>query len=219
MLKARLASITTGVLVLCAVVVTIAVVKREFVERPDEVDVSQTIRAIEIPEGLFDEGVWLGSKDAAVVVVEFSDFQCPYCQDAARTLRELRLRYGDQVAVLYRHYPLTSIHPYAMEAAIAAECAGAQNAFERFHDVLFADQASIGNTDWTEFAVRAGVPSVAEFEGCLDEDWPVVRVERDMRAGERVGVRGTPTVIVGDKLMIGAPSRDAMEAEVARALR
>ena len=72
MLKARLASITTGVLVLCAVVVTIAVVKREFVERPDEVDVSQTIRAIEIPEGLFDEGVWLGSKDAAVVVVELT---------------------------------------------------------------------------------------------------------------------------------------------------
>ena len=216
--KAKLSNVLTGVLVVCAVAVTIAVVKREFFGRVDDSADSQGIREVEVPEDLFDEGLWLGAEDATVVAVEFSDFQCPYCGVAAQTLREWRLRYGDEVGVLYRHYPMTSIHPHAMEAAIAAECAGAQGSFERFHDVLFADQENIGRTVWSDFAERAGVPSIAEFSDCLKQDWPTERVVSDLRAGEGVGVRSTPTVIVGNKLIIGVPLREALEAETAVAL-
>lgn len=214
--KTNLANVLTGILVICAVAVTIAVVQREFFGSVD--DDAEAIREIEVPEDLFDEGLWLGPKDAAVVAVEFSDFQCPYCGVAAQTLREWRLRYGDEVAVLYRHYPMSSIHPHAMEAAVAAECAGAQDSFERFHDVLFADQESIGRTAWSEFAERAGVPSITQFSDCLEEDWPMQRVMSDLRASDGVGVRSTPTVIVGDKLIIGIPLREALEAETALGL-
>ena len=102
---------------------------------------------------------------------------------AARNLHEIRERYAPHVAVLYRHFPLTTIHPHANGAAIAAECASAQGVFESFHDLLYAEQTMIGITEWTEFADRAGIPSLTDFATCIADTtlWPAERVAEDVK--------------------------------------
>lgn len=156
-MKRTLENVVTLVLVVCALVVTVAVVRKEFTARGGSPTADEP-REINGWRDLTSAGIWLGSRDAPVVIVEFADFQCPFCAVAARSLRELRSRV-DEVAILYRHFPLDAIHPHATDAAIAAECAAAQGMFEAYHDLLFAEQRAIGSIEWTDFGERAGVPS------------------------------------------------------------
>lgn len=145
----------------------------------------------------------LGPQDAKIRIVEFADFQCPFCARAAQQLKEIRERYPGQVAIEYRHFPLELIHPYAVTAALAAECAGAQGRFEAYHDMLYERQASIGTTGWTDMAEAAGVPDLRVFERCIEEAQFRDRVEQDATAGASVGVYGTPTFIFDGKLIAG----------------
>lgn len=207
----------TLVLVACALVVTVAVVRKEFAA-PAGSPISDEPRRIDGWQELMGAGIWLGSTDAAIVVIEFADFQCPFCAVAARSLREIRSRSGEEVAVLYRHFPLDGIHPHATDAAIAAECAAAQGVFEAFHDLLFAEQEAIGSTEWTDFGERAGASSISEFSACLDASWPSDRVAEDLRAAQRAGLQWTPSVIVNGMLLPGTPDLEMLETHVSRAL-
>ena len=156
----------------------------------------------------------MGSVSAPVVVIEFADFQCPFCGRAAENLREFRAAYAGEVAVVYRHFPLTAIHDHAMEAAIASECAAAQERFESFHDRLYQEQDSIGSKDWVAFAEEAGVPSIADFIRCLQEEWPRDRVRRDARAARQIRLTGTPSIIVNGVLLPGTPSVEELEEQL-----
>lgn len=158
----------------------------------------------------------LGPRDAPVVIVEFADFQCPFCATAARNLRELRSRVGDQVAVIYRHCPLTSIHPFAWDAAVAVECAGEQGRFEAFHDALFTGQEDIGLKDWGILAEETEILSSAQFADCLGQEWATERVREDARVAARLGLTGTPSVIVNDLLLPGTPSLVPKQGRFAR---
>ena len=205
----------TFILVLCAVLVTLAVVRREFFPpRPPDLEP----RAIDDWQDLSVTGHRSGPQDATVVVVEFADFQCPFCATAAHNLRELRSRFGDQVAVVYRHFPLTSIHPFARDAAIAAECAGDQGRFEAFHDYLFANQDEIGSKEWVAFAEEATVPSITRFAKCLEEDWAIERVRADSRTASRLRLDSTPSVIINGLLLSGTPSLETLEIHVEQLL-
>ena len=210
-----LKDIVTGILVLCALLVTAALVRREFF--PPPVPGSEP-RDVEGWEQLTEAGQWLGSRGAPVTVVEFADFQCPFCSIAADNLRELRVRYGDQVAVVYRHYPISAIHPYAWDAAVAAECASVQGKFEEFHDILYRDQQSIGAKSWTDYAVAVGVPSSSAFNECLATEEPRERVEKDYRAARWSRLDSTPSVIINGVLLPGTPSLATLEAHVEAAL-
>lgn len=141
----RVANAALVVLAACAVVLTALVVRREFIVRDEDAGSAEAIRPTRISDWRRFGGVGhrFGPATAPVTIVEFSDFQCPYCRIAWDTLRILRARYPTQVTLVYRHYPLQGIHPRALEAASAAECAGAQGLFERFHDVLFLRQESL----------------------------------------------------------------------------
>lgn len=167
----------------------------------------------------FAKGHSLGPANARIVITEFGDFQCPYCRKLALTLDSVRQRNPTDVRVVFRHYPLGTIHPFAKEAAIAAECAAAQGKFAEYHDVLFNDQLSIGHSSWVDFGRRANLPSLPIFAKCLDGNEARRHVDDDVRAGNELGVAGTPTVLVNGRRIPGTPSPAILDSLVRLARR
>ncbi len=143
-------------------------------------------------------GAWLeGSNTAKVVLIEFSDFECPFCARFAQSaLADVRSRYvkTGQVQVAFRHFPLTQIHPKAMGAAEAAECAGQQGKFWPMHDAIFADQARLDPADLLQKARSVGLDE-GRFSRCLEAEDPKVRA--DVGTARSLDVTGTPTLFIG----------------------
>ena len=142
-------------------------------------------------------GARLGPADAAVTVTVFSDFECPYCQRVAGPLRELRGHYGDNLAVVFKHFPL-SFHRGAMPAAHASMCAHAQGAFWAFHDELFEHQREL-DVDLFERIAADYELDLPEFARCLIEEPYAKAIEADMAEGRGAEVRGTPTVFINGR--------------------
>ena len=204
----------TAILALCAITVSGAAAKRTFFSPVQDDGVVE----VENWRELADAGNRMGPADAPVVIVEFSDFQCPYCKQAADLLAGVRERYPGQVAVVYRHLPLQG-HRYADRAALASECAAEQGAFEAYHDALFARTDSIGVTGWDRYAERAAVRDTARFRECVDSQRLFPRVEADLRVARRLGFNGTPAFIVNGKSFTGSVPVGGWDAWVKRALR
>lgn len=160
----------------------------------------------------------MGAVQATVRIVEFSDFQCPFCAQVQPELRRLRAKHPGQVAVVYRHFPLQAIHPHSFGAALAVECAGAQGRFEAYHDALYSQQDSIGVRPWDDFASLVAVPDLSEFRRCVQAKRFRARVENDMETGRRIGVAGTPTFIVNGPMVSGATSLPQVDQWVQLAL-
>jgi protein-disulfide isomerase len=165
-----------------------------------------------------------GPADAWVTVVEFSDFQCPYCGAVQPTLRALLPAYGTDVRLVFKHFPL-SFHAYARTTAIAAECARAQSRFWELHDLVFAGQAALFGsgafeTNLTAVASRTGL-DVANWQACRSDPAMAARVDADLSVGILVGVTGTPSFVVNGSLLVGnrpaSDFRGAIDAALARA--
>jgi protein-disulfide isomerase len=151
--KERLQNTASVVLVVCALTVTGLLVRQQLF--PPAAVAAVPVTRVKDWQPLSQVGNVMGPRGARVTIVEFSDFQCPFCGQAAQALQGVRERYPD-VAIVYRHLPLEA-HPHAFAAAVASECAAEQGAFQAFHDHLFAHQDSIGVTPWDSVAHRAGV--------------------------------------------------------------
>lgn len=139
-----------------------------------------------------------GSMDAPIKIVEYSDLECPYCNSFHDTMKKVMDEYGDQVAWVYRHFPLTNIHPEAKPAAEASECVadlGGNEAFWSFTDYIFENQARLGSGLITEAATNAGV-SESELQSCLDSDKYLADVESDQENGIESGAQGTPYSVI-----------------------
>lgn len=162
-------------------------------------------------------GQRLGPSSAAVTIVEFGDFQCPFCKLAASDLRDIRAQFPGKVAVVFRQFPLP-IHPFAAAAARASECAARQGTFEKYAEVLFDSQAAFGRTTWSEFAEEAGVPNAAAFQACLSDPSVGALVLKDAAAGERLGVTATPTFLINSLEVTGYPGKAKIEEFVRSAL-
>jgi len=142
-----------------------------------------------------EEGIWIGSPDARVVVTEFVDFQCPFCR-ASRLARDAIPGVGNEVAFVYHHFPLDR-HQHALEAAVAAECADRVGSFDAYARQLFLEQDSIGVKPWQSFAEGSVAGSLEAFAECLElpiDSFP--RIARGRALGAERGVQGTPTVWV-----------------------
>lgn len=198
----RLLNAATIVITVCAVIVVALLVRREFFVDPSPPDPTRGPAIVEDWQRLLNADRREGPSAARMAVVEFVDYQCPFCLQAERRIDQLRERYRDDLAVSYRHLPLP-IHAHAFDAAVASECAGEQSRFLAFHDALFDNQKAIGVEPWIEFAKRAGVSDHTLFLACLEEDAPRARVEADVALAQSVGVTGTPAFVVEGLLLEG----------------
>jgi protein-disulfide isomerase len=150
-----------------------------------------------------------GYAKAPVTIVEFSDFQCPYCVRARPTVKRVSEAYGDRVRWVFRHYPL-DFHPQAQKAGEAAACAGEQGRFWEMHDRLWENPQKLQVADLKEHA-QALQLDVPGFSACLDGGRHADLVERDLRAGQEYGVSGTPAFFVNGRLISGAQPFEAFQ--------
>lgn len=143
-----------------------------------------------------------GNPNAPITIVEFSDYQCPYCRQAEPTVKTLLAKYGDKVRLSYRDFPLTSLHPQAMIAAEASRCAEEQGKFWEYHDQLFTAQALDKNA-LVDYARNLKLDT-SQFESCLNSEKYKSEIEADEQAGRSVGVNGTPGFFVNGISISGA---------------
>ncbi len=159
-----------------------------------------------------------GSPDAPVQIIEFSDFQCPYCTRGADTLTEVKEKYGDKISVVFRHFPL-DFHDKAQKAAEASECANDQGKFWEYHDQLFANQQAMGQADLERYATVLEL-DVAAFTECLNSGKHAPTVATDLEDGAAAGMSGTPGFFVNGRFIGGAQPievfSEIIDAELAK---
>ena len=136
-----------------------------------------------------------GNLHAAVPVVEYGDYQCPYCGDAYPVVKELVRRHGQHIAVVFRNFPLTDAHPQAFNAALVAEFAAAQGQFWPVHDALYENQAALGPALYGQILQSLG-KTPEDFQRAVDAGTYEARIRRDMESGLRSGVNGTPCFFI-----------------------
>jgi protein-disulfide isomerase len=136
-----------------------------------------------------------GSLDVPVILVEYGDYECPYCGQAYVFLQEVEQAMGDAMGFVFRNFPLTTMHPHAQHAAEAAEAAGAQGAFWEMHDTLYEHQDTLDDASLMEYAVQLGL-DLQQFSRDLLEHRFAPRVREDFLSGVRSGVNGTPTFFI-----------------------
>jgi protein-disulfide isomerase len=143
-----------------------------------------------------------GPAGAPVEIIEFSDFQCPYCLRAHATVDQVLAAYGDRIHFVYRHFPLPS-HPNARPAAEASACAAEQNKFWPYHDRLFAQPSKLSEADLKQHAAELGLDS-AKFNACVDSHKYKDLVDADLKEGDEAGVNATPTFFINGRVVSGA---------------
>jgi protein-disulfide isomerase len=161
-----------------------------------------------------------GNPSAPVTIVEYSDFQCPFCERFHSTLQQILADYPDKIRWVYRHFPLDQLHPEARPAAEASECVAEQkgnDGFWQFADSLFENQSKLGKNLYKELAKSMGL-NMAQFEDCLSSRKYKDRVEADLKEGINFGVNGTPGNFVNDELVLGAVPYQTLKTLVEKAL-
>lgn len=162
----------------------------------------------------------LGSASAPVTLIEFSDYQCPFCQRVEPTIKKLREAYGSRLRIVWKDFPLTQIHPQAFKAGEAAHCAGDQGKYWELHDVLFANQSALQVPDLKRHAAGLGLNAEA-FNACLDSSKYGERVRDGVSEGSGLGVNSTPTIFINGRRLSGAQPYETFAAvideELARA--
>jgi protein-disulfide isomerase len=160
-----------------------------------------------------------GPANAPVTIVEFADFECPFCGGLFPTLKLIERNYADKVRVVYRHFPLTNIHPHAQKAAEAAVCANEQGHFWEFHDSMFGNQQQLTVDDLKRRAVTMKLDTAA-FNSCLDSGRAAEAVKKDAAEGAQAGVTGTPAIFINGRMLTGSQPyneiRDVIEDELKR---
>lgn len=158
-----------------------------------------------------------GKREAEVVVIEYADFQCPYCARAHKALASLQQQHGERVTLVYRHLPLTDLHPFAQPAAEAAEAAGAQGKFWEMHDALFENQDMLDEAALPAIAARLQLDAErfrSEFEGGEHRG----RVGANAGQAHALGAKRTPTFFINGERYQGDSDHASLAAAVGKAL-
>ena len=164
-------------------------------------------------------GPFKGPDDAIVTLIEFSDFQCPYCKRVVPTIEQIVAKYPTQVRFVFRNLPLNRIHPRAQPAAEAAACAGKQGEFWGYHDLIFANNRALSDEDFEGHASELGL-EMPTFRQCVQNRETQQIVDADLAAAESLQISGTPSFMINGIPMHGALSletlSEAIDAEIAR---
>jgi protein-disulfide isomerase len=158
-----------------------------------------------------------GPANAPVTIVEFSDFQCPYCGRLIPTLEQVKAKYGDKIRIVFRQFPLP-MHPNAQKAAEASLCANEQGKFWELHDAMFKNQQELAVDSLKTKAAALGLkPDV--FNQCLDSGKYVAKVQEDQKAGTAAGVNGTPAMFINGRFLSGAVPLDQITSVIDEELK
>jgi protein-disulfide isomerase len=182
--------------------------KQEDRLKPLDAEKSAKIATGEVPA--------FGPKDAKVTIVEFSDFECPFCSRAADVAHKVKEKYGDKVRFVFRQFPL-SFHPNAHVAAEAALAANAEGKFWEFHDKLFANQRALSREQLEGYAKELGL-NVANFKSALDSKKFAATVDAEQKLGEEVAVDGTPTMFLNGARVANPTDFDTIATQIDKAL-
>ncbi len=158
-----------------------------------------------------------GNESSKIKVVEFADFECPYCSKAADNVRELVKKYGDKVEFSYRHFPLRQMHPNAQRAAEIAQCAGEQGKFWETYDAMYANARELQEENAKKLAVGVGVDE-AKLTECLAAGRGAQQVQEDFEKGEYAGVEGTPSFFINGRSFQGNPTVSGLSQAIDEAL-
>lgn len=173
--------------------------------------------AQDAPRFTIDEAMTRGPAAAPVTIVEWSDYECPYCKRAREVLHRLQGEFPDTVRLVFKDFPLRS-HPQALPAALAARCAGAQGRYWEYHDLLFVAQPDFARDQLIGYARRLGLDAAA-FTECLDSARFRDAVLADQREGRAAGVRATPTFFINQRKVEGVLPLEEFRAAIQQALR
>lgn len=160
----------------------------------------------------------IGDTNARAVIIEFGDYECPFCGEFAERLATMKAKYRNDLALAYVHFPLRN-HRFAIPAARGAECAAEQGRFEGYHDALFGKQDSLGLKSWASFAVEAGVEDTSAFAKCLST-FPTsgTLIDKGLQVAEKLNVNGTPTLLVNGWRLQRPPTDSALDAIIAKVI-
>lgn len=208
--KDTLNTVFTGVLCLCALVITGMAARREFEKPSTSAQKSTSISNWKE----FAHGDALLSGPGPVTMVVFSDYKCPYCRALSAQIDSLGSD-SSLVSIYYRNIPIPA-HTHARAAAFAAECAGRVGAFARAHRLLFKDVDSIGVRSWGRFAAAAAISDTSAFAACVRDSLPVSIVQADERDAQRLQISATPTFLVDNELIRGTVSLAELRALLRR---
>jgi protein-disulfide isomerase len=217
--RALLGPVANGIVSACALTGLGILLGRGIEPRASATEAEPELTPVREWPRIAEGGTAVGPAGAPAVLVTFSDFQCPFCARLAESVAALRREQPDRFRMVYRHFPLRSIHPHAWAAALASECAAAQGRFEPFHDELFARQDEIGALGWTDLAASAEVPDTVAFASCMAHELPAARIRADVALGDAVGVTGTPTVFLNGSRVRAGVSPERLAQLVAEAAR
>ncbi|MBE9230082.1 thioredoxin domain-containing protein [Phormidium sp. LEGE 05292] len=165
------------------------------------------------PDGIIGQSPITGSPAKKIILVEFSDFQCPYCAEAHKTIKQFMAKHQDEVTLVYKNFPLSNIHPEALPAAKAAWAAGQQGKFWQYHDALFTQQKQLGEELYLETAKNLNL-DLEKFNS--DRQTAEKSITEDMILGESVGISGTPFFIMNGATFSGAVQLSDVEDVLAR---
>lgn len=165
-----------------------------------------------------DRGFSRGEKNAPVTIVEFSDFQCPFCKTATATIKQVLDKYPGQVRLVFRDFPLVSLHPQAPKAHEAARCAAEQGKFWEYHDVLFERSPRMAPQDLKQYAQELKLDTAA-FNQCLDSGKYVAEIDKDTKEGAGLGLTGTPSFFINGRQIVGAQPLAAFQKIIDGELR
>ena len=180
----------------------------------------QPVPTASLPKVTDEDWVRGDLKKAKVVLVEYSDFECPFCERHHPTMNQLMAEYGDDIAWVYRHFPL-SFHPQATPAALASECVGEQGgdeAFWTFADAMFANQGQLGTAFYEETVQNLNL-DLATFQDCVSSRKYAAKITSQLAGGQAAGVSGTPATYVNGQLVSGAVPYAQLQAMVDVALQ
>jgi protein-disulfide isomerase len=160
----------------------------------------------------------IGPKNAPITMIEFSDYQCPYCLKwNSEVYQRLLKAYPDKIRFVYRDFPLTSIHPEAEAAAEAADCAGAQGRYFDYHDKLFSGELELGSKAYIQYANELGL-NETKFNDCMSNHLYKDEVNADFQYAANLGVRSTPTFFINGIALIGAQPYEAFQQVIDKEL-
>jgi protein-disulfide isomerase len=157
-----------------------------------------------------------GPASAAVTLVQYGDYECPYTRQSTTVVRALQQQLGDQLRFIFRNFPLTEIHPHALHAAFAAEAAATQGKFWQMHDSIFHHQHTLEDSNLEQFAAAVGL-DMQQFAHDMAEHPYIGRIEEDIHSGLRSGVRGTPTFFINGVLYLGSWEQETLLAALEEA--